>query len=331
MLAQLARARDLGGLVKDYATGKLAYSGEADESGCPHGEGKLEFGEAAGAAGGLRLLSYEGSFENGRPMGRGRYTLEVPAGVAGKPVRRVADGEFIGRYPAGDGHIYGVRGRDAKGTVVEVYDGQLGPDFSFHGAGKLKLGAGVHVEGSFAHGQAQGAGCRLWMLQGKRKVVALSSLPCYMGAMHAGTPEPSGELWLPGSAGSPTTIYSGSFDGASVYNYGKPGGHGAILFPNGNIYQGPVMEAAVPEGAFMPVPMAGKLITRAPCTQVQAKQLGPVSADGMVECEYFGDFDARGQPQGEGKLLRASDQEVVHEGQFKDGKPATGWAHWLFG
>ena len=37
------------------------------------------------------------------------------------------------------------------------------------------------------------------------------------------------------------------------------------------------------------------------------------------------------QPQGEGKLLRASDQEVVHEGQFKDGKPATGWAHWLFG
>ena len=91
------------------------------------------------------------------------------------------------------------------------------------------------------------------------------------------------------------------------------------------------MEAAVPEGAFMPVPMAGKLITRAPCTQVQAKQLGPVSADGMVECEYFGDFDARGQPQGEGKLLRASDQEVVHEGQFKDGKPATGWAHWLFG
>ena len=325
MVAGHTRLADLASLIKDYATGKVSYTGDT-EAGAPHGNGRLTFADGQfapcdGADGSqTRLVGYQGAFSNGRPMGRGRYTVELSNGST-----RVVDGAFIGRYPAGDGHIYKLTGKDAGGTMTEVYEGQLAASFLPHGVGKLRCNASsaaqpkkahtVHVEGTFVCGQPAGSAVRLWMLKARAPTApastSLSNLPCFVGNVSAGVPEPVGELWLPASARAEkpvATIYMGAFDRAGYLDYGKPAGHGSILFPNGNIYKGPVMEAAMPEGAFMPVPMAGKLIIRGQGTE-------------GVECVYHGEFDVCGVPQGEGRLIRAADEAVVHEGRFKDGKP----------
>jgi hypothetical protein len=70
--------------------------------------------------------------------------------------------------------------------------------------------------------------------------------------------------------------------------------------------------------SFVPVPMSGELIV--------------TTSHGIAtECIYHGEFDHLGRPQGEGKLERASDGRVIHEGKFEDGEPSAGWGKWLFG
>ena len=51
-------------------------------------------------------------------------------------------------------------------------------------------------------------------------------------------------------------------------------------------------------------------------------QAGTPSA--AARCIYKGQFDPRtGLPEGEGKMLRAGDGSLLHEGAFKNGQPVT--------
>ena len=142
----------------------------------------------------------------------------------------------------------------------------------------------------------------------------------FLGAVYAGVPDGSNaQLVLPPLPGqTERTTYQGTFDNVKYLDYGKPSGSGSIMFANGNMYTGPIMEG--PGGSFMPVPMAGELLVRPG---------GPGA--GQAECIYKGEFDNQGRPNGEGKLVRESDGRVVHEGTFKDGEPSTGWVQWMFG
>ena len=72
--------------------------------------------------------------------------------------------------------------------------------------------------------------------------------------------------------------------------------------------------------SFMPVPMMGELIVRT-----------TIRGLGTNECIYHGEFDSLGRPEGEGKLERASDGKVIHEGKFEKGEPVLGWVASIFG
>ena len=190
------------------------------------------------------------------------------------------------------------------------------------------------------------ADARLWMLTqaagGAYRRLSTDRVAMFLGAVYAGVPDGSNaQLVLPPLPGqTERTTYQGTFDNVKYLDYGKPSGSGSIMFANGNMYTGPIMEG--PGGSFMPVPMAGELLVRPG---------GPGA--GQAECIYKGEFDNQGRPDGaqppsfprahvvydlncgavhagEGKLVRESDGRVVHEGTFKDGEPSTGWVQWMF-
>ena len=109
----------------------------------------------------------------------------------------------------------------------------------------------------------------------------------FLGAVYAGVPDGSNaQLVLPPLPGqTERTTYQGTFDNVKYLDYGKPSGSGSIMFANGNMYTGPIMEG--PGGSFMPVPMAGELLVRPG---------GPGA--GQAECIYKGEFDNQGRPDG---------------------------------
>lgn len=309
--AELLRRRqailDFCSLVQAYGTDDPAVRYEGGrKDGIPHGEGKLILSATE---------SYQGEFRDGQPSGRGLFRR---GGFS-------YEGEFLGLRPVGRSHLY-VASKKVDGLTTDLYQGQLNYDFSFHGSGRLKTssavrGMEVHYEGAFQNGTPHSRYSRLWMAPSNaRRRLTTADVAIFLGGVERGVPYGPAQLYLPAPRRSQEmqrTIYRGTFDGCSYLNYGKPAGSGQIAYTNGNVYQGPIMEA---EGStFMPVPMAGEL------------EIKTVHSGIETLCVYRGEFDHLGRPQGTGKLERTSDSRVIHEGSFKDGEPETGWSKWLFG
>ena len=301
LLEQRQRIADFATLLTGYADGAITYNGALSEDGIPEGDGVLTLTDGC---------KYEGEFRNGQPDGRGKYTMVAAAAQAPGGVGRVYEGEFVGLRPVGGGHIYRVVSKE-NGSIADVYEGQL-YNFSLHGAGRLRSASAVegmicHYEGCFDKGEPSSRYARLWMMSkakgGAYKRLSADRVAMYLGPIHAGVPSAANaQLVLPPLPGQTArTTYQGTFDNVKYLDYGKPSGSGSIMFANGNMYTGPIMEG--PGGSFMPVPMAGELTVRS-------------EAQGSAfDCIYKGEFDNQGRPDGEGKMVRESDGKVVHEGK----------------